>query len=99
MNKTGIASVIPRTYITQNDVDIMALTGTWLTSDDGDRKWISASTPDGYKFIIIPRISGKGGGIAIIHKTNLSLKCTTDAHCFVLFHSNTLNVDWLRIPW
>ena len=72
-------------YITQNDVDIMALTETWLTSDDRDRKWISALTPDGYKFINIPRISGKGGGIAIIHKTNLSLKCTTDAHRFVSF--------------
>ena len=87
-------------YITQNDVDIMALTETWLTNNDRDRKWISALTPDGYKFINITRISRKGGGLAIIHKTNLSLKCTTDAHRFVSFEhiqcrlaTNSLVVD------
>ena len=52
--------------------------------------------------IVSQEYQEKGGGIAIIHKTNLSLKCTTDAHRFISFEhiqcrlvTNSLVVDIL----
>lgn len=60
-------------FITENDLDIVALTETWLSPDDavacGDM------TPEGYTLHQEPRAHGKcGGGVAIVCKSNLSVK-------------------------
>lgn len=62
-------------YIIENSVDIMAITETWLVSTDT----ITAQdlTPSGYKCISIPRTGRRGGGIALLHRQDISMKSKT----------------------
>ena len=48
------------------------MTETWLRPDD----WVSLAdiTPPGYKALSKPRWDGRGGGIALIHKDNITTK-------------------------
>ena len=77
--KTGLI----QQCITDSDADIVALTETWLTNNDRDRKWIAALTPTGYKCINAPQPKGqRGGGIAVLHKIGLNCMATprSDSH-------------------
>ena len=52
-------------YIVENYVDIFALAGTWLHSDDRDDQLIGDLIPTGYSFHHVPRQLGNGGGVGI----------------------------------
>ncbi|CAG2254533.1 unnamed protein product [Mytilus edulis] len=60
-------------YLISNDIDILALTETWLGSI-ADKCVISELVPNGYGIHHISRTERKGGGVAIIHKSNLEIK-------------------------
>jgi exonuclease III len=59
-------------YILEKELDLIALTETWLTSeDDFVRKQL---TPNGYKIITHCRSNRRGGGLAFIFRKCLNVK-------------------------
>ena len=52
-------------YIADNKLEIVALTETWLSNDDGDQRYVKKMTPSGYKWVHKPR-KGRGGGVALL---------------------------------
>jgi exonuclease III len=73
-------SLAIRDFIIDNDLDLIALTETWLT-DDSDHT-IDQLTPEGYSIINVPREDKVGGGIALLYKSNLNIRS---------INSNTFN--------
>ena len=63
-------------YITEHDTDVVAITETWLSQGDTDNVVRASLTPDGYKLIDVPR-KGRGGGVAVIYKSSLTVKKQT----------------------
>jgi len=57
-----------------NDLDILAVTETWLASGNKDEFTKSEISPTGYTILDVSRSKGKGGGVAIISKTALQSK-------------------------
>ena len=69
-------------YITEHYTDLTVLTETWFSTRSRDHKWISSSTPAGYKFNNRPRASGQwSGGITVIHKAPLNCTAVLPDHC------------------
>ncbi|KAE8285585.1 hypothetical protein D5F01_LYC15250 [Larimichthys crocea] len=52
--------------LTGRKIDFLCLTETW--QQPGDFSQLNESTPHGYVYICQPRGSGRGGGLAIIHR-------------------------------
>ena len=46
-------------------MDVQCLTETWLR-EEGDDVSIGEMTPSGFSFLHRPRVSGRGGGVALI---------------------------------
>ena len=72
-------------HIHEHDLDIVAITETWLTNKDSDLPVTRALTPPGYNLIHHPRCGRRGGGIAILHKEAVkatSLKTFSNIHSF-----------------
>jgi hypothetical protein len=61
-------------FITDKDIDILAITETWLTSGERDRLSRGELTPKGYHLIDVSRSKGRGGGVGVVHKDTLSVK-------------------------
>ena len=60
--------------VISRDIDILALTETWLGSAIDDHV-IHELVPCGYEFHAVSRSGGKrGGGVAVLHKSGLKLK-------------------------
>ena len=55
----------------------MVLTESWLTGKDKDIVVIKALTPDGYSLINWHRKTGRGGGIALVHKSSIKARHVT----------------------
>ena len=56
----------------------MVLTESWLTGKDKDIVVTKALTPDGYSLINSHRKTGRGGGIALVHKSSIkATSCNT----------------------
>ncbi len=62
-------------FIVDQDLDLLALTETWLKGDSRDNVIIQEILPPGYKIIQQAR-AGRGGGIAVIHRDSIDIKCT-----------------------
>ena len=60
--------------VIQNNIDILALTETWLSPGDKDNCVRSELTPDGYQLIDVPRGKGRGGGVGFLFKDSLIIK-------------------------
>ena len=60
-------------YTIDNDIDILALTETWLKPNANEQFVINECTPNGYLMSHTPRVTSSGGGIAIIYKSSLKL--------------------------
>ena len=65
-------------FIIDQQLDIFALTETWLTGTDTDNPIISALLPNGYTIIHNPR-QARGGGTAIIHRNSLTVTKVSDS--------------------
>ena len=68
VNPVGKAELISD-YLIENHLDMMLITETWLRPDDESK--CKQLTPDGYLTASFPRLTGVGGGIAIICKQYL----------------------------
>jgi exonuclease III len=63
-----------RDFITTNDLDLIAITETWLGRDTDDTV-IAELLPPTYDLLHIPRPNGRtGGGVGVIYKKNISLR-------------------------
>ena len=60
--------------ICENEIDICAITETWLSTTDGDKISIGNLTPVGYSLLHVPRAKGRGGGVGIVYKDSLKVQ-------------------------
>ena len=81
-NKTTILNEL----VLDNDLDIVAITETWLQKDDT----FSASdmTPVGYSFKHIDRNIGRAGGVGLLHRSSISVT--------VLNNNETINATTIE---
>ncbi|MGZ1095521.1 endonuclease/exonuclease/phosphatase family protein, partial [Streptococcus thermophilus] len=61
--------------ITDQNLDVLCLTETWLKSEDYIT--LNESTPHDYRYKNEPRPKGKGGGVATIYSNTLSISQRT----------------------
>jgi exonuclease III len=59
-------------YNKDNSMDIFSVTETWL--NDRNSTVIAEITPPGFSMVHEPRLSGRGGGVAIIHRDSLHVQ-------------------------
>ena len=59
-------------FITDNKLDVCAISETWLKGDARDNVILAELLPHGYKIKHAPRAS-RGGGVALIHKDSITL--------------------------
>ena len=62
--------------ITSEELDFFIITETWLTQEDCSA--LIEATPPEFTFMHRPRLSGRGGGVAVIYKKHF--KCTPIPH-------------------
>src|SRR5579872_2706208 len=65
-------------HIQDNNMDFLFLTETWL-SPDCPPSIPNSLTPTGYSFLQVPRLSGRGGGLAVIFRSAYSLTSVNSA--------------------
>ena len=56
-----------------SDLDILAVTETWLTDDEHGEADLAVACPNGYSASHVPRLGRKGGGVAVIFKDSMSI--------------------------
>ena len=72
-------------WVVDNNIDILALTETWLQPDNKDDRIIGELTPTGYSFYHSPRQT-RGGGVGIFIKDGFDIsRSTTATHQFQTF--------------
>ena len=54
--------------VVDQDIDILALTETWLRPGNIDDVAIRALCPTGYRFLHVPRGHSRGGGVGLLFK-------------------------------
>ena len=59
-------------FITEHDIDLLAISETWLTGTASDEPTIASLLPDGYAIIHSPR-GTRGGGTALVHRESLAV--------------------------
>ena len=67
-------SSVLKDFVVDKDIDLFALTETWLRPGNIDCVEIGDLCPTGYDFIHIPRES-RGGGVGLLFKESLDIKC------------------------
>ena len=72
--KRHYAYISVKDYTVDHDIDIFALTETWLEPGDSDRLLIEELIPSGYRFLHNPRSIGRGGGVGMLFKYSLRVK-------------------------
>ena len=78
INARSIKNKIPQfqEYITNVNIDLCAITETWLKPDDDIAKVVP---PQGYTFLSWPRQDGwRGGGSAIVSKSHINIEENKD---------------------
>ncbi|KAI0207661.1 hypothetical protein LSAT2_007642 [Lamellibrachia satsuma] len=66
-------ATIRNEHIVEHKWDVFVITETWL-SKNGDEATIAEVTPPGYTFQHVARASGRGGGVAIVHRNTYKTK-------------------------
>ena len=61
-------------HIISSDIDIIALTETWLTGTESDQRIIGKLTPPGYSFHQVPRYGRTGGGVAVLCRDSFKIR-------------------------
>jgi hypothetical protein len=77
-NVRSAASVTPdinkpaiiQDFVLTNNIDFLAMTETWL-SPSSPQSTLNSLTPPSYSLQHVPRLLGVGGGVALLHKTDL----------------------------
>lgn len=79
-------------FITENTIDVLCMTETWLRDDGRDGMTLAELLPPAYKIEHKPRAHGRGGGVGIVYvDSGLSVKLTNSTP-FPSFEHLCLNV-------
>ena len=70
-------------FIVDNNIDVLAITETWLTGTASDGPVVCSLLPDGYDIIHAPRGS-RGGGTAVVFRKSLSVTQVMQPHSATL---------------
>ena len=100
LNCQSVKSKVTRGIITdliaEHDIDIFALTETWLAGNESDDYILSALTPPGYDIYNVPRGSGDAhGGIIVLFKKASRLFQNQTTEIVIL---RALNLVTLYLP-
>jgi hypothetical protein len=64
-------------YVKDRNIDVLAITETWLKETDEDNVQVVGDiTADGFSFKHVARAGKKGGGVGLLFRKTLSVKCT-----------------------
>ena len=95
-------------YMKCETIDIAVVTETWLTNSGIDTIWIDSNgfAKDGYQISAVNRISKKGGGASLIHRSNITVikvdqeqhRSFESAHWMTTIRNYTLNILALYHP-
>lgn len=97
--------MVVKDFAVDNDVDILALTETWLRPGNIDDIDVGTLCPTGYRLLHVPRSQGRGGGgVGVLFKDTLDVNTSvTDSfetfefmdvrlrHCQSVTNSNRLS--------
>jgi len=53
-------------FVVENDLDVCAISETWLSGNDSDKIVCGDITPTGYSLKHMPRKGRRGGGVALL---------------------------------
>ena len=67
-------TLLLRDYIVEHDIDLLAITETWLTDDSSDEFYCRDICPEGYKIEQLPRNYADGGGVALVYRRCFKVK-------------------------
>ena len=67
------ASIV-KDYVVDNNIDLLALTESWLRPGNTDANVINELCPTGYQFLHVPRQLRTGGGVALLYKKAFRIK-------------------------
>ena len=76
-------------YLADHPTEILSLNETWLQPTDSDN-FVSSLAPHGYSILHSPRLTGQGGGLALIFRSYLKFKLLLATY----LHLNLSNL-WL----
>uniref|UniRef100_A0AAY4DRN7 Reverse transcriptase domain-containing protein n=1 Tax=Denticeps clupeoides TaxID=299321 RepID=A0AAY4DRN7_9TELE len=78
--------------ITDQGFDVLCLTETWLKQNEFVA--LNESSPPGYSYVHQPRLTGRGGGVAVIYKDNLGIthKPRQGLNSFEILYTNITHV-------
>ena len=72
-------------FIADNDIDILAVTETWLRGDDYDNYPVRDACPIGYSLYHTPRMNMRGGGVGVVLRNTFNVTNHTNAGSYQLF--------------
>ena len=64
-------------FIADNDIDILAVTETWLRGDDYDNYPVRDACPIGYSLYHTPRMNMRGAGVGVVLRNTFNVTLTT----------------------
>ena len=68
-NKTDVFT----DYVTEVNMDLIAITETWLNIGEKDNRVIKHLTHADYKFVHLPRKSRRGGGVGLVYRSSFKV--------------------------
>ena len=81
-------------YVFEQSIDVLAITETWLSSDENTQTIINELCPEGYAFMHVQRMDRQGGGVGLLNTVVLTR--SRDRIWFVTLHLSTWNSSLLR---
>ncbi|EDO35900.1 predicted protein, partial [Nematostella vectensis] len=68
-------------FVVEHDIDFLAITEAWLQSDISNQITVNNICPTGFLIHHVPRAGARGGGVALLHKSQFKLtRLSVDAN-------------------
>ena len=67
-------SFVIKVFVVDDNIDVLAITETWLQTDIFDQLTVNDICPTGFAFHYLPRKHSRGGGVALLYKSRFKLK-------------------------
>ena len=67
-------ALLIKDFVVEHNLDLLAITETWLDPGDKDIYYVREICPTGYDFHHIPRADSNGGGVGLLVKKSLQIR-------------------------